>query len=315
VDPVRRSVTVVIPTYRRPASVVRALSALATQDAPFDWDVVVVDNDASQSARDAVEQVGRAGLDLRYEVEPLTGVAHARNRGVAVASGDVVALLDDDVVPQPGWLANVCAPVLAGAASATGGTVRLDPTVTRPRWFDEAGIGGYLASFGLAEGEHELGDRDLLLTANMAVLRAALDEVGGFDPTFGPRGGVQLVADDAHLVRQLVRHGHRVVYRSDAVVVHDLPPQRLTRRYLLRRAYLQGRSDWLLERIDHADRRFGGLRVAVVHVTRWLRRETRQRLREGLRHSAVRFHLLCDVARFVGTLRQALFTVTEKNSG
>jgi GT2 family glycosyltransferase len=308
------SVTVVIPTYRRPDSVTRALRALAGQATPFDWDVVVVDNDAAGSAREAVEDVARSGLDLRYEVEPVTGVAHARNRGVAVAAGDVIALLDDDVVPQEGWLANVCAPVLAGKAAAAGGAVRLDPTVARPAWFDEEGIGGYLASFALAEGEHELGDRDLLLTANMAVRRAALEEVGGFDPTFGPRGGVQLVADDAHLVRQLVRHGNRVVYRPDAVVVHDLPPQRLTRRYLLRRAYLQGRSDWLLDGLDHADRRFGGLRVAVVHVSRWLRRETRQRLREGLRHSAVRFHLLCDVARFVGTLRQALFAVTEKNS-
>lgn len=306
-------VTVVVPTYRRPESLARALAALAAQDAAFPWEVVVVDNDAAGSGRAAVSDAALAGLAVRYELEPVTGVAHARNRGAAAARGSVVALLDDDVVPEPTWLRQVCAPVLDGAAAAAGGTVRLDPTVTRPAWFDEQGIGGYLSSFALPS-DRDLGDRELLLTANMALLRSALDDVGGFDPTFGPRGGVQLVADDAHLVRQLVRGGHRVVYRRDAVVVHDLPRQRLTRRYLVRRAYLQGRSDWLLERADHVHRRLGGFRVAVEQSGRWLWHELGLRIREGLHHRRVRFHLLCDLVRFAGTLRQAMVTIAPNRS-
>jgi GT2 family glycosyltransferase len=246
-------------------------------------------------------------------LEDVVRVALAR-----LNAGDIdgfVALLDDDVVPRPGWLAAVCAPVLDGSAAAVGGAVRLDAAVTRPGWFDEPGIGGYLSSFSLGDAVRELGERDLLLTANMALLRSALDDVGGFDPTFGPRGGVQLVADDAHLVRQLVRHGHRVLYTPAAVVVHDLPPERLNRRYLLRRAYLQGRSDWLLERGDHVGRRFGGARVAVVSAVGWLRREVRRRLREGVHRRSVRFHLMCDAVRFLGTLRQALLPVTQKSCG
>lgn len=309
------AVTVVIPTFRRPASLARGLTALAAQQPPFDWDAVVVDNDAAGSARPVVEAAAGRGLPVTYAVEPVSGVAHARNRGVQVARASVIALLDDDVVPASGWLAAVCAPVLDGAAVAAGGPVVLDPDPARPRWFDEGGLGGYLTAFSLGDRQHELQGDDILLTANLAVTRDVLDEVGGFDPTYGPRGRTQLVADDAHLIREIRRSGARVVYCPDATVVHELPPDRMTRTYLLRRAYLQGRSDWLLERTDHADRRFGGLRVALDHGSHWFRHELKARADEGLVRRRVLFHLLCDVARYTGIVREAARPTTSGRRG
>src|SRR4051812_31227511 len=159
------AVTVVVPTYRRPESLQRLLRSLSEQAAPFEWDAVVVDNDKAGSARDVVHAAAGMGLAVRYEQEPCTGVAHARNRGVAAAAGDVLAFLDDDVVPLPGWLAAVCAPVVAGQAVAAGGPVILDPEVPRPRWFDEPGIGGELPSFSLwGEPPGVEDDRQELLT-------------------------------------------------------------------------------------------------------------------------------------------------------
>src|SRR2546428_655065 len=83
-----------------------------------------------------------------------------------------------------------------------------------------------------ADGEH-------LLTANAAFRTDALRAIGGFDPRLGPRRGVQLVADDVHVVRELQRSGGRVVWQPSAVVTHDLPAERTARAWLLRRAYLQ----------------------------------------------------------------------------
>ncbi len=298
-------VTVLVPTYRRPEGLRRLLSAVAAEDPPFTWEVVVVDNDRAGSARQVVDDVsGRFFVPVRYVVEPATGAVHARNRGIAAAAGRVLAMLDDDVVPQPGWMAAVCAPVLAGEAAGAGGTVVLDPTVTRPRWLDEQGLGGYLTAHSLGAEPRALTEDEIVVTANAAFDRAAVDRVGGFDSTYGPRGRVQIVADDAHLVRQLMRAGGAVLWVPDAVVVHDLPPQRLTRRYLLRRAYWQGRSDWLLWSTDHGARRFGGARVAGVLAGGWLRREWQKRRDEGLTRPPVAFHLVCDVARFLGTLVQ-----------
>src|SRR4051794_17787996 len=116
-------VTVLVPTYRRPERLRRLLAAVVLQHAPFSWELLVVDNDADGSARTTVEPVRLAGVSVRYVVEPALGAVHARNRGIREAAGRVVAMLDDDVVPRPGWLATVCAPLLEGAASGAGGPV------------------------------------------------------------------------------------------------------------------------------------------------------------------------------------------------
>jgi len=298
-------VTVLVPTYRRPEGLRRLLAAVADEDAPFTWEVVIVDNDSAASARAVVaELTPRFSVPLRYVVEDVTGAVHARNRGIREAAGRVLAMLDDDVVPQRGWLAEVCAPVLAGTAVGAGGTVMLDPGVPRPAWLDEEGLGGYLTAHSLGPEPRALSADEIVVTANAAFDRTAVESVGGFDPTYGPRGRVQIVADDAYLVRQLMRAGGVIQWVPDAVVVHDLPPQRLTRRYLMKRAYWQGRSDWMLWSTDHQARRFGGARVAGVLAGGWLKKEWRKRRAEGLTHPPVAFHAACDLARFAGTVVQ-----------
>jgi hypothetical protein len=85
------------------------------------------------------------------------------------------------------------------------------------------------------------------------------------------------------------------------MVVHDLPAERLSPRYLLRRAYAQGRSDWVVDADALAERRLRGARVALD----WAAAELRKRARERPRNAAVAFHAACDVARTIGALREA----------
>jgi GT2 family glycosyltransferase len=295
-------VTVAVPTARRPESLRRLLvavpAALGGLPADVDVEVLVVDNAAERPVQDLVAAVAS---DVRYVLEPEPGSAHARNRVLVETEADVVAFLDDDVVPHPGWLDALLVSVREGAV-AVGGPVRLDPTAHRPPWLDEAGIGGYLSAHDLGPAARDLAAGEHLLTANAAFRTDALRAVGGFDPRLGPRLGVQLVADDVHVVRELQRAGGRVAWQPAAVVTHDLPAERTARAWLLRRAYLQGRSDWLLDEALLRARRAGGVRVAAS----WFAREVERRRSEGLSRRDVRFHLATDVARTVGAVRQGL---------
>lgn len=296
-------VSVILPTYRRPAGLTRALRGLALQTATFPWEVVVVDNHGGDRAEEIVAQLSHGHpASLRYHVEARPGASHARNRGLGEASGPIVAMIDDDVVPGPGWLVALVTPILEGQADGVAGRVVLDPTVPRPRWLDERVVGRYLTRFELGPVPRELRPDEFAVTANAAFRADLMDRVGRFDPRLGPRGRVQLVSDDVGLSYALMRAGARLLWVPDAVVVHDLPASRLRRRWLLRRAYLQGRSDWIVHRGDLKMRRLNGARVAVT----WLLREARQRRNEGLRHPDVRFHLLCDLARTAGRLQQAI---------
>jgi GT2 family glycosyltransferase len=297
--------TVVVPTFRRPASLRRGLRALIVQKDPgVAWDVVVVDNDPG-SAHSVVDEVAReSAVAIRVVDEAVAGSAAARNRGIEEAAGEVTVFLDDDVVANDVWLGALLAPILAGRCDATGGRVVLDPAVRRPQWFDEAGIGGYLTAFDPATEERDvIVERgEFVVTANAAFTTARLRETGGFRADLGPRPGAQLVNDDVLLTRRYAAGGGRVRFAPSAVVVHELPAVRLRRSYLLRRAHAQGRSDWRLDADELRGRRLAGARVPAS----WLQGELGRRWRERPWSAAVAFHVACDVARAAGGIREAV---------
>ncbi|MGZ6792285.1 MAG: glycosyltransferase, partial [Mycobacteriales bacterium] len=163
--------TVVLPTYRRPRSLARALAGLAAQDDPPPYRLVVVDNDPAPHDPPDLPP----GARLVHEAVP--GAAAARNRGIAETDTPLLAMLDDDVVPDPGWLRALAAPVLDGRADLAGGRVVLDPAVARPRWL-APGIEGYLTALDLGPREAPLGPDDTLLTASLLTRTALLREVG-----------------------------------------------------------------------------------------------------------------------------------------
>lgn len=294
----------VVPTFRRPARLRLLLEGLAGQRAAPPWDLVVVDNDPEGSARPVVTSVALDVPTLALH-EHRIGSSHARNTGIVAARGRVTAMIDDDVVPEPWWLARLTAPLLDGRCELAGGRVVLDPAVPRPRWLDEAVVGQYLTAFDLGAEPRTLRSDEYVVTASAAAATALLRAGGGFDIRLGPRGRTQLVADDVQLVRSLRAQGARARWVPDAVVVHELPPTRLRMGWMLERAYWQGRSDWLLDAEELATRRLGGAHVALD----WLRDQVGRRLREGATRPDVAFHLACDLARTAGRAREAVALV------
>ena len=254
------AITVVLPTFRRPDALTRLLGSLAGQADPGGpWDLVVVDNDDRPGAEVTLEPMRPSLPPVLLVREPRRGAAHARNAGIAAARGEIIAFVDDDVVPGPEWLRNLVAPIVAGRCEGTGGRVQLDPTTRLPPWLGE-GWTGYLSDYDRGDEERELGTDDYVLTACAAFRTDLVRDVGGFDPVLGPRPNVPMVNDDIDLCRRVRAGGGRIRYVPGARVVHELPAERLTRGYLLRRTYAQGRSDWLLDRDENGSRPLGGAR-------------------------------------------------------
>lgn len=300
-------VSVLLPTYLRPHHLPLTLAGLAAQDADVAWELVVIDNDPVGSALPQVEQARSSFgdspwcVEVRYVVEPRRGAAAARNRGIAEARGEIAAMVDDDVVPRPDWLRQLVAPLLDGTADGSGGTVVLDPSVRTPGWFERDLLGGLLSHFDPAELARPLVGREFVVTANAAFRLEALRAIGGFDAALGPHGSRHMVNDDLQVARDLQRAGARLVYAPEAVVQHELPVDRLHVRWLLRRAWWQGRSDWVLDHDEHRQRRLNGARVAVTYAVATLR----HRVRQGPLGIPLGMRIACDLAVAGGALVEA----------
>ncbi len=96
-------ISVCICTYKRPDLLRRLLERLDEQKTAglFDYSAVIVDNDKSESARETAELYARQlRMSISYHVEPEQNIALARNRAIENASGDYVALIDDDEFPN-----------------------------------------------------------------------------------------------------------------------------------------------------------------------------------------------------------------------
>lgn len=111
--------SVVIASRGRPEGLVCTLAALRLQDHPA-FEVVVV---ADAAGLEALGAAGFAGA-VKHTTFDAANLSAARNRGVALAAGGMLAFIDDDAVPEPTWLRHLAAPFVDPAVAAAGGFVR-----------------------------------------------------------------------------------------------------------------------------------------------------------------------------------------------
>ena len=243
-------VTVVIPAFGRPEALRTTLEALA-QDrarhrghgraAPAVAEVVVVD-DGSPDPEASARAATAAGATLVRRAAN-GGPGAARDTGLAQVTTPLVAFLDVDVVPDPGWLEPLLAhfndpmvaavaPRVAARAAATGGAHGVGRS------------GRFETTDGLTLFEQDRSPLDLgpaearvsprtrvayVPTTALVARREAIETVGGFDESF--RFG-----EDVDLVWRLVEAGHVVRYEPSVVVTHPTRP---------------GAAAWLRQRFDY----------------------------------------------------------------
>lgn len=261
-------ISVILPTKDRGPAVERTLAALLQQDLPAaDYEVVVVDNASREENAAALRawcalHPGRA----RYISEPEPGLNRARNAGVANADGAVLAFLDDDAIPAPSWLSELLAAFdTHPAAWAIGGRVVSEFTSAPPAWLDER-FELYLSAFDRGDEVRQLSYDDYPRGANMAFRKEAFASCGPFAPGLDRRGDLLLSNGDIEMCYRVEAAGHDVLYVPAAQVQHLIRGDRLSHAWFARRAYWQGRSQALFERMH-----FGAWRLLRKLPYRMLR--------------------------------------------
>ncbi len=212
-------VSVLVPSYRRPADLVRCLAALGNQTRQLDQVIVVARTGDAQTFHVAEEWQNRLSLEIVEVTVP--GQVHALNAGLKRCRGEVVAITDDDAAPRPQWLARIEGHF---ASDAKIGGVGGRDWVHRNGVIDSGNrdIVGRIRWFGRVAGNHHLGhgavrNVDVLKGANCAFRMAAIGPIGFDERLLGI--GAQVHND---MVASLaVRHaGWRLIYDPEVSVDH-----------------------------------------------------------------------------------------------
>jgi glucosyl-dolichyl phosphate glucuronosyltransferase len=232
---VTAALSVVVCTHGRPADLERCLEALARLEDPVE--VIVVDSASALPVGPVLERF--PGVRSLYEPEP--GLSRARNRGIAEASGEVVAFVDDDAAPAPDWARRL----LAGfdrdeRVGCVGGTCRARFEAPRPRWLSER----LLQLAGITrigdEPREARSSSEWPFGANVAFRAEALRATGGFAEDLGRIGGSLLSGEETALIETLRGLGWRIRLEPAAVVDHTVQAERCTARWYWRRLWWAG---------------------------------------------------------------------------
>lgn len=228
-------VSIVIPTFKRPEALRRALGSVEWERvAGHEIEIVIADNDPAASAKDAI-----AALTVIFETPlvyvhvPEPGVSNARNGALAVAKGRYILFLDDDMEACAPWAQSLMdAASRYDAALVFGPVNAVMPEANNP-FYD------YMKPLFSRKGRAEdglikrgIGSGNCLIDRNRLTLPSP-----AFDPNLNQTGG-----EDDDLFRKLERQDINIAWTNQAVTLEHVPANRATLTYVWRRNFAFGQA-------------------------------------------------------------------------
>jgi len=239
-------VSVCICTYKRPELLLQLLESLSKQTlSPAEFEVIVVDNDKLASAKQTIMLAVQRypALAIRYEIEPIPGISHARNKTVAFAAGELLAFIDDDEWAVGNWLSDLreCMENLK-ADAVLGPVIPQYPEGTRPwviqsRFFERSRF-----ATGTLIGSETCRTSNALVKARWVKSRQPVP----FDERFALSGG-----EDHDFFKWLESQEGKFIWCDTAEVNEAVPLSRQTLSFILERCFRTSTVYWRDEYAGH----------------------------------------------------------------
>ena len=221
------SISVIVPCLGWPDTLATCLRSLQLQTVGLPVEIIVVVN----GPEPLTQRHAWPGVTIIYE--PAPGPAAARNAGVRVAAGDVLAFIDADCIASPSWLAAALATMDEGASDcAVAGAIARSGA--RRSWVSLYDSVTYL------QQKDYVKSSNACVTANLLVHRLVFEHIGQFDQGFG-----EAAFEDWEWSQRARRMGVSIVYAADAVVDHPCMTQMSE---VKRKAERLARGDLLMQR-------------------------------------------------------------------
>ena len=244
-------ISAIICTHNRDNYLGAAIDSLLAQDFPGSFEVVVVDNASKDNTREVVE-ARLPNPKLEYVYEPITGLSVARNTGAKTASAEILAYLDDDAVASSQWLRVLYEAYQSNNKLAiAGGKVTLiwPEDINPPKWLSVE-LSGNLGYYDLGNSVVYIDQPGLTPRGlNYSIRRTFLEQIGGFDINLGRVGNKLLSNEELYTTELALKQGWLVAYLPEALVAHNVAPERVKPSWFIERGWWQGVSECYREQL------------------------------------------------------------------
>ncbi|HWQ96181.1 MAG TPA: glycosyltransferase [Candidatus Methylomirabilis sp.] len=232
-----KSASVVICTYNDPIEMVEQCLSSLLKNALFN-EIIIIDSSTDDSIKNICTKINHG--NIVYCSSPPRGLSFARNEGLKYAQNEYVAFTDPDCIVDKDWLKNLYDIFQKYDAAIAGGRVLPKWLAEPPSVFKKSRLAWNV--YSLVNQGTKIREVKKIVGANFMVRKSRLNDIGYFSTSIGRIKGTLLGGEETDLCERAARCGFKVFYTPDAVVWHQVPQERLTYKWMFKRAADGGRS-------------------------------------------------------------------------
>ncbi len=257
-------ISLVLCTYGRNNIFIDLLKSI--EDQSFDdFELIIVDNNEVPKIKVATS--------VTYQVihEKNKGLSFARNRGIEHSVGEYIMFIDDDVILDKNCLENLLNGIEHYNSDLAGGSVILRKDIKSNLTKKER---RFLSELVYKNDIEFLDFPKYIVGACLMVRRSVFMKYGFFLTKLGRNGLTLLSGEETEFIKRINKYGGKVSYINNAKCIHNIDLVRINFRYLLRRAFWQGVTEYIIDSLfdEMNNRRYKifeyGVKNFILNVSR-----------------------------------------------
>lgn len=178
--------------------------------------------------------------NLKIGLSQLPGLSNARNKGVELSTGDIIAFIDDDAIAESGWIAQLVESYSDPDVIGAGGPMKPHWAGEADRWIPEE----FYWTMGCSYKSQKLSKHFVRSNfgSNMSFRREVFDLAGLFDDNFGLMGDIMRTGEETEFSIRALNSikDSRIVFDPAAVVYHRIYPFRRSPLFIIKRCLCYG---------------------------------------------------------------------------
>jgi len=225
-------VSVITPIYNCSSNIEDLVSALQSQDINCTLEIIMVDNNSTDNSFEIAKRFTYLSNVTVVNQDQIQSVAATRNKGIEIASGNILAFIDGDCIPNLDWLREGIQCMQDNNVDRVGGRINIRPLTCN------SSIYSLIEALLCYDQESAINGVGACITPNLFVKRGVFEKVGTFNETF-PEASVE----DMEFGMRATRLGITLAYADKAIVWH---PPRQTFKEMWHKSQRNGKGTFIL---------------------------------------------------------------------